>query len=681
MKNFTFRTWTIPITLLVLCILSFGLLIPWLGFYWDDWPTMWYLHLMGPAGFKDVFQVDRPLLGWVYMFTSSLVGDSTLGWQLFGIFTHWLSALALWWTLRLLWPRYTLQVTIVSLLYLVYPGFKQQYIAVTYSTDWIALATFFLSFGLMLLAVRKPRWFWPLMAASWLTAALVMFADEYYFGLELLRPVFLWIAVSEKVSSIRKRIWRVLTLWAPYVAIMGIFLVWRLFLTVTPRGKVSIFDDLLGNPLSTILGLIRTIFLDALQSGVIAWLQTLNIPALNAPGSLPIWAYAGVVLIISVLMVFYLARLRVSSTDKPSDETLSSLNKYWALQAIAMGIFALLIAGWPFWTTNLPIGLEFPWDRFNLAMMLGSSLFLAGLLALLTRSQLQKAIVVGILIGLAAGLHLQNANTYRKEWNSQKEFFWQLTWRAPNIKPGTTVLGTELPFTYFSDNSLTGPLNWIYAPDSHSRQMSYMFYAAESRLGVRLDGFGKGQVINQPYRATHFTGSTSQALVIFYTPPGCIKVVDPNVDAKLPQKPKYIADAMRLSNISLIQANPQPGAQPPTQIFGPEPGHDWCYYFEKADLARQQGDWQSVVKLAKQAFGLNQRLYEVNAPELLPYIEGYARTGQWDKAEKLSMQSYDLTFRMRNMLCANWDRIAADTPPSAQKQAVLDKIDTKLKCP
>ena len=164
-------------------------------------------------------------------------------------------------------------------------------------------------------------------------------------------------------------------------------------------------------------------------------------------------------------------------------------------------------------------------------------------------------------------------------------------------------------------------------------------------------------------------------------PPGCIKVVDPNVDAKLPQKPKYIADAMRLSNVSLIHADPNPGAQPPAQIFGQEPAHDWCYYFEKADLARQQGNWQSVVKLAKQAFGLNQRLYEVNAPELLPYIEGYARTGQWDKAEKLSMQSYDLTFRMRNMLCANWDRIAADTPPSAQKQAVLDKIDTKLKCP
>ncbi len=626
-------------------------------------------------------QWTGPLLGWVFMLTSSLVGDSTLGWQVFGIFTHWVSALALWWTLRLLWPRHTLQVTIVSLLYLIYPGFKQQYIAVTYSTDWIALATFFLSFGLMLLAIKKPRWFWPLMAASWLTSALVMFADEYYFGLELLRPVLLWIAVSQKTDNLRQRIQRVLLTWVPYVAIMGIFLYWRLFMLVSPRGTVSIFDDLRANPLSAIWGLTKTMLHDAFQSGIVAWLQTLNFPALLAPGSLPALVYAAVVIAIAILTIFYLVRLRVSPAGSGSDDASAVSKKRWALQAIGMGIFGLLIAGWPFWTTKLPIGLEFPWDRFNLAMMLGSSLLIAGLIELFTRSQLQRAITLGVIIGLTAGLHLQNANTYRKEWNSQKAFFWQLTWRAPEIDPGTTVLGTELPFTYFSDNSLTGPLNWIYAPDEISRQMPYMFYAAESRLGVRLDGFGKGQVIEQPYRATYFSGSTSQALVIFYTPPGCIKVVDPNVDAKLPQKPKYIADAMRLSNISLIHSASSSSAQPPAEIFGPEPQHDWCYYFEKADLARQQGDWQKVVKLAGQAFGLNQRLYEVNAPEFLPFIEGYARTSQWKKAEELSLQSYDLTFRMRGMLCANLDRIAADTPQSTEKQAALEKIDTKLKCP
>ena len=36
-------------------------------------------------------------------------------------------------------------------------------------------------------------------------------------------------------------------------------------------------------------------------------------------------------------------------------------------------------------------------------------------------------------------------------------------------------------------------------------------------------------------------------------------------------------------------------------MFGSEPPHLWCYYFEKADLARQLQDWQSVLQLEKQA--------------------------------------------------------------------------------
>ena len=33
----------------------------------------------------------------------------------------------------------------------------------------------------------------------------------------------------------------------------------------------------------------------------------------------------------------------------------------------------------------------------------------------------------------------------------------------------------------------------------------------------------------------------------------------------------------------------------PAHIFGAEPPHDWCYYYQKASLARQLGDWAQVV--------------------------------------------------------------------------------------
>ena len=40
---------------------------------------------------------------------------------------------------------------------------------------------------------------------------------------------------------------------------------------------------------------------------------------------------------------------------------------------------------------------------------------------------------------------------------------------------------------------------------------------------------------------------------------------------------------------------------PPPMLFGPEPPHTWCYYFQKADLARQRGDWDEVARLGDEA--------------------------------------------------------------------------------
>jgi hypothetical protein len=45
-----------------------------------------------------------------------------------------------------------------------------------------------------------------------------------------------------------------------------------------------------------------------------------------------------------------------------------------------LGGLALLLGGIPFWMTDLPITLQYPWDRFTLPMMFGASILLVGLL-------------------------------------------------------------------------------------------------------------------------------------------------------------------------------------------------------------------------------------------------------------------------------------------------------------
>jgi hypothetical protein len=685
MKSLRFTSKSFPWALLVLCLLSFGLLAPWLGFFWDDWPTIWYLHLFGPGGFKDVFAIDRPLLGYIFMVTTTLLGKSALAWQIFGILTRWASALALWWTLRSLWPGNLRQVSWVVILFAVYPGFTQQPISVTYSNAWIILTAFFLSLGLMIWAVRRPRWRIHLLAGSLLLSAFAMFSTEYFFGLEMLRPVFLWL-VMEKESpgsqaERRPGVWpllkRILYYWLPYIGLMIVFLIWRIFLHETPRGQVNIFDRLAANPLQTVLQLIQRVFADVFTSSLLAWSETLNLPGWLGSG----WAEAILIAVLSIvtagLIGLYLSRLKDPTRVSGMAPT---PQRVWGWQATVIGLLALFLGGLPFWATDLPMGLEFPWDRFTLAMMLGTSLLFVGVLELLLRSQTARLAILAVLVGLAVGRHFQNQNVFRRDWNVQKEFFWQLTWRAPHLKPGTTVLTSELPFDYFSDNSLTAPLNWTYAPENHSREMDYLLYDIQSRLGLGLENFERGDEIEQPYRATFFTGTTSQSLVLYYAPPGCVKVIDPGIDHRLPQKPDFISEALALSQPDLIQASGNPAAHPPLSILGPEPEHRWCYFFEKADLARQQGQWQRVAELGDQAFQQAPQLYPVNAPEYWPFIEGYARTGQWDKAIQLSIQANDLTLRMARLLCENWKRLATTTPQDDSQRAALDRINKQLKC-
>ncbi len=266
--------WLIPAGLLILCALSFGSLIFSLGLYWDDWPSLWFLHFFGPRVFPLAFAADRPVQGWLFVLTTSLVGESLLAWQIFGILTRWLSGLALGWMLVSVWPQRKPQVLWVTVLFLLYPGFMQQYIPITYGHQFLILSLFFFSMGLMVWSVRKPELYWLLTFASLLSALLTMFALEYFYGLELLRPVFLWLALGNvgqvvgQAASLtaRQRLWLTLRRWLPYFILDAFFLAWRLTHS-TPRGEVTLFKNLSLAPAATLAELVRTILIRSLRIG------------------------------------------------------------------------------------------------------------------------------------------------------------------------------------------------------------------------------------------------------------------------------------------------------------------------------------------------------------------------------------------------------------------------------
>lgn len=666
--------WAVPLLLLGLCILSYGLLLPWLGVYWDDWAFSWISQHLGAAGLSRYFATNRPFWGLIYQWTTAWIGPEPWQWQLFGLAARWLCAVSLWWLLRLLWPRQPQAAAWVSILFVVYPGFDQQPIAITYGHFFIVLTAFFLSLSLMLLALRRPRRFALFTALALLASAVNLLAMEYFYLLDLLRPLLIGLVLAQTITPRRERLRLTLVSWLPYLVLFITTTLWRalFFGYQTHNYQPLLLEQLKTQPLAALLSLAGTVLHDLWAVSFGAWATVLRLPDPQVLGGRTTQLYAGVVALTALLVFLALMRLR---TPPPTDAPQRS----WALPTIGLGAAALLVAGWPFWLTQLPIGLIYPNNRFTLPFMLGASLLMAGLLRLLPLRRWMHLALLGIFVALAVGVHFQSANAYRRDWDVEKTLFWQMVWRMPQIEPGTALLTNDLPTHYSSDNSLTAALNWTYAPANRTQQMSYMLYYTTVRLNGTLQGLQPQVPIDQDYLAAAFHGNTSQVIALYFEPPGCLRVLDPQLDAENQMISTLMRRAALLSRQDLIQS-PESGqaAQPPAAVFGEEPAHGWCYYYEKADLARQQQDWETVVALGEQAFALGD--YPNDPAERFPFIEGYAHTGNWPRALELSQESQDITPLMQPVLCRLWQRIETSTPASAEKEAALQAATAGLGC-
>ncbi|HSV85472.1 MAG TPA: hypothetical protein VLH85_02785, partial [Levilinea sp.] len=273
-----FQRYSFPVALLGLLVLAFGLLIPTLGFYWDDWPVLITHRLLGNQGLWEFYTYDRPVSAWTYVVTLPVLGYSPLPWHIFTLLLRWATCLGLWLALRGIWPKRAWEVAAVTALFAIYPIFKQQSISIAYSQHWIIYLLFFASLAGMVYAVRRPRLFWPLTVFSLLAAGLHLFTMEYFAGLELARPFVLWLALANDPTENLARRKRAVLHYLPYLAVLAAFLVWRLFLLEIPgedANRPTLLLDLLRSPLATFATLLGMVFQDVHHALVGAWADLL----------------------------------------------------------------------------------------------------------------------------------------------------------------------------------------------------------------------------------------------------------------------------------------------------------------------------------------------------------------------------------------------------------------------
>lgn len=632
----------IPILFALLTLLAYGLLAPAAGFHWDDWGFAWADHFLGSAQFVPSFFGFRPFLGPIFFLTTSLLPPTPLAWQMFALVIRFLIGLSAWWMLRAFWPGRPRLALTAALFVLVFPGYSQHWVAFTHiNQELIPFIFYLLSFGVSAYAIRRGRW--PLAALALFLQFWGLFPTEYFFGMEPLRFLLVWSMLDE--VNFWSRFRRALTAWLPYLLLWvadSLWLVWFY------RSGAYISYDMEGQRLNWLFELLDAVF----KAGLYVWGQVLLLvgSALTFPTSL---LTLGLVTVTFGVLIFCLFRFPSADEQSPT--------LHFPLFLLLLGLTGILLGRLPSLAAGLPLTLQSTFDRFMISMTLGGSLFLAGLIELLLgKNERLKLTIIGLVIALGVGQQFYNANLFRRDWARQQEIFWQFAWRIPALKPNTLLLTGVIPdMPLETDLSFTAPINWMYAPEYHSGDLPYALLYAEARLGGGvLTSIEPNTPITLPFRTVDFHGSTDQALVFLVPQNGCLRVLDPSLgDAETYEKEsEFLTQLIPLSQPSLIRTDAPP-LQLPRPPFSAEPEHTWCYFYEKAELARQVGDWQTILDLQRQAEAMNYAPEDIF--EWLPFIEAQARVGNADEALALSRDAVRRVARVRKGVCNVWERVQA----------------------
>lgn len=671
----TFKT--TPWFLLFISILVYGLFFWQRGFYWDEFPWMWTYFQLGSEMLTKTFSTSRPFWGMIYQITIPIVGANPWAWQLLAIILRWLTAFLLWKILCMLYPKHEKQNLWASLFFLVYPGMGQHFIAFMYSHFYIVLSAFLFSLYLSLLAIKSETYRIPLFITSYFFAFVNLITMEYFYFLEFARLIIFYQFLS---GDIKQRLISTVKLFLPY---FGIFLgvtYWRAYLFEFQNASYGyvLLDAIREDFFAGVLLLINNVFLSFWRTVFQAWLNPFYDIGVTNFGPLTLSLMIILLIVTIVLVGIYLFKFSAVLGGKSKTSTQAAVlggdnDNDFTQRAGWLGLIFWGLSGGAVWVSGNMPQFNFSMDRFMLPFMLGSSILLASMIALI-KNQRTQMILVALLIGFAGSRHFQLEDIYRRDWATQQQLFWQMTERIPNFEKGTILLANDFPVTYFSDNSLTGPLNWIYSPPG---DMNLILYYASFRVGKTLPSVEPGLPHELYYIGPTFYGNTTNIVAVYFEPPNCFRVLDPEVEENNRLLPPALRDVAKYTNQNVILFDK--AYELPSQLYGTEPQKDWCYYFSQAELARQKKDWGEVVRIADLAFALNDT---PNDPvERFVYIEGYAHFGNWEKAVELSKESYRVSKNyVGPLLCKLWDRIERETVEYTEQTRGIAQARYELGC-
>lgn len=644
----------LSIALLTLTVvLTYGVLIPRLGFYHDDWYLIWSGETQGLDGIRALFTTDRPFLGILYAFDYAILGASPLGWHIYALTLRLAGVLAFFWLLRLLWPDRRVETTFIALLFAIYPGFYQQPNAATFKMILLAYASGIFSIALTIRAVQSPRRIaqFPLTAAAFVFGLLYLAIYESMIGLEAVRLTLLWYILQKETPSRKESAVRTFKRFLPYLLMSLAFVFWRVAIFKGERRSVNmdvLFGRYASDPVRGLLTVVSEFLKDLIESAFYAWAVPLYQFTANVRyrdlivGALLALLVTG----LAAAYLYWMKRRGAAPGEDPAAARAGLPLVTLGAAFIALTMLPVNLAG-----RNVLFAIQF--DRYTFQTALGVALFLGGLAFYAMRPSLRYAFLGGLL-AIGVMTHYHSAAWYRDFWTIQRGMWWQLSWRAPDLQAGAAVIAAAPgKFALSEDYEVWGPLNLAY---NHGGPLKVSGQIVFADIIVDLQRATFQQTYN---RTIYMERDYGRPLIVSMpSEDSCLHVLDGRaLELPLIENPS-VAMIAPFSRIELILTGADP-VQPPLEILGPEPPHDWCYYYQKIGLARQRGDWAQAARLAEEASARG--LSPADRSEWIPVFQAYFESGQTQKAREV-IKYIKTDRRLWNYLCSQ----AAPLSPSSE---------------
>lgn len=598
------------------------------GYFNDDWYLIYAANARGAEVFKDIFIIDRPMRALIMSPAYVLFNNNPALYNFSAWLFRTLSAVTLYWCFYILWKNHKTVAWLAALLYVIYPGFLSQFNGIDYQSQMVSLAFMMFSFALIIVAYQNQAINLNifLFLLSTLLTTFYLGLVEYFIGIEVLKIAVLIMLVFRDEKIWKTRVIKTLR-WGLYSGLTAMpFLIWRLFIFESQRGATDVnlkLGNLTSDPFGFLLQWLTKLWVDIYEVIFLAYIQPLQI---LANGITPQQWLLGVSITIIALYVVWL-NLQVKEN---AAETIT--NSQWRVEAIWLGSIMVVFGLLPVILVGRDVDFK-SFSRYALAPSIGVVLLWQAGLGYINK--FSRKIVLVLLISVSILSHYANGIAKVQETQAMRNFWWQVSWRIPQLGTGTTLI-SHYAVAAEEDYFTWGPANLIYHPDSdHEKYLQPAIYAlllSEETIEKVL----AREPQNYSERRSIRTYPNARNILIFTqpTPQSCVQVIDlrqVELSSFEDERVKEIAGYSEADQIVLDDSF----QTPPMIPFGLEPEHGWCYYYQKASYARQIGDWEQVSDLGDAVFNLE--LQAQDQIEWMPFVQAYAYSGNVSRLREISL--------------------------------------------